>query len=141
VRLTVLVDNNTFIDQYFIGEPAVSYYIEANGFVPDFLLDSSALVYRSSNRLVIVTGCSHSGICNIVEYGREILKEKRVLDIIGGFHLLNPSTDQIKGTKNYFKELFPSAIHACHCTDLKSKISLTGVTNLHEVGIGLVLNY
>ncbi len=29
MRLTVLVDNNTFIDQYLLGEPAVSYYIEA----------------------------------------------------------------------------------------------------------------
>ena len=28
MKLTVLVDNNTFIDQYYLGEPAVSYYIE-----------------------------------------------------------------------------------------------------------------
>ena len=28
MKLTVLVDNNTLIDQYLLGEPAVSYYIE-----------------------------------------------------------------------------------------------------------------
>ena len=28
MKLTVLVDNNTFIDQYFHGEPAASFYIE-----------------------------------------------------------------------------------------------------------------
>ena len=28
MRLTVLMDNNTYIDRYFTGEPAVSYYIE-----------------------------------------------------------------------------------------------------------------
>ena len=28
MKLTVLVDNNTFIDKYYLGEPAVSYYIE-----------------------------------------------------------------------------------------------------------------
>ena len=28
MRLTVLVDNNTLINKYYIGEPAVSYYIE-----------------------------------------------------------------------------------------------------------------
>ena len=28
MKLTVLVDNNTFIDQYYLGEPAVCYYIE-----------------------------------------------------------------------------------------------------------------
>ncbi len=31
MKLTVLVDNNTLIDHYFIGEPAVSYFIEADG--------------------------------------------------------------------------------------------------------------
>jgi len=31
MKLTVLVDNNTLIDRYLIGEPAASYYIEADG--------------------------------------------------------------------------------------------------------------
>ena len=28
MRLTVLADNNTYIDMYYLGEPAVSYFIE-----------------------------------------------------------------------------------------------------------------
>ncbi|PRR77996.1 hypothetical protein CLLI_20910 [Clostridium liquoris] len=28
MKIKVLVDNNTYIDQYYCGEPAVSYYIE-----------------------------------------------------------------------------------------------------------------
>ena len=28
MRLTVLMDNNTYIDRYYLGEPAVAYYIE-----------------------------------------------------------------------------------------------------------------
>lgn len=28
MKLKVLVDNNTYIDEYYYGEPAVSYYIE-----------------------------------------------------------------------------------------------------------------
>ena len=28
MKLKVLVDNNTYIDQYFCGEPALSFYIE-----------------------------------------------------------------------------------------------------------------
>ena len=30
MKLTVLVDNNTIIDQYYFAEPAVSYWIEDN---------------------------------------------------------------------------------------------------------------
>ena len=28
MKLTVLADNNTYIDQYYLGEPALSFYIE-----------------------------------------------------------------------------------------------------------------
>jgi len=31
MKLTVLSDNNTIIDRYFVGEPAVSYFIECDG--------------------------------------------------------------------------------------------------------------
>ncbi len=31
LKLKVLVDNNTYINQYYCGEPAVSYYIEDEG--------------------------------------------------------------------------------------------------------------
>ncbi|MEI8390040.1 MAG: hypothetical protein WCG23_09165, partial [bacterium] len=30
MRLTVLVDNNTYTDSYFYGEPALCFYIEEN---------------------------------------------------------------------------------------------------------------
>lgn len=38
----------------------------------DYLLDDSALVYISEKGLVIITGCSHSGICNIIEYAKKL---------------------------------------------------------------------
>jgi len=28
MKLTVLCDNNTYIDQYYLGEPALCFYIE-----------------------------------------------------------------------------------------------------------------
>jgi len=28
MKLTVLVDNNTFIDRYYCGEPALCFYLE-----------------------------------------------------------------------------------------------------------------
>ena len=107
----------------------------------DFLLDDSALAYVSSGGLVIVTGCSHAGICNIVEQARKLCGEERVIDIIGGFHLLDPSTQQLRGTLEYMESLRPGSVHACHCTDLSSKIALSRVVDLREVGVGLSLEY
>jgi len=108
---------------------------------PDHLMDDSALAYKSKQGLVVITGCSHAGICNIVEYAKKICEENRVIDIIGGFHLLNPSKEQLQGTLNYMKELKPEKVHACHCTDLNSKIALSRTVDLKEVGVGLVLRY
>jgi 7,8-dihydropterin-6-yl-methyl-4-(beta-D-ribofuranosyl)aminobenzene 5'-phosphate synthase len=107
----------------------------------DYLMDDSVLVHRSSGGLVIITGCSHAGICNIVEYAKKICEDDRIIDIVGGFHLLDPPGEQLQGTLKYMKELQPTEVHACHCTDLNSKIALSKVVNLKEVGVGLALEY
>ncbi|WP_457552795.1 MBL fold metallo-hydrolase [Desulfobacula sp.] len=107
----------------------------------DMVIEDSALVHKTSNGLVIITGCSHAGICNIIEYAKKICKDDRILDVIGGFHLLSPSEHQLEGTISYFKNLDPKRVHACHCTDLSSKIALSRVVNIKEVGVGLCLQY
>jgi len=107
----------------------------------DFVLDDSAMAYRSDKGLVIITGCSHAGICNIIEYAKKVCKEERVYDVIGGFHLLNPSQHMLENTAEYFKSCRPHAIYAGHCTDLRSKIRLAQVANVEEVGVGLVVEY
>jgi len=105
----------------------------------DDLSDDSALVYQSLQGLIIITGCSHSGICNIVEYAKKVCRVNKIVDIVGGFHLLRPGDVQLQKTLEYMKQLKPAAVHACHCTDLKSKIALSGVIPLEEVGVGLQL--
>lgn len=37
MQLTVLVDNNTLIDRYYLGEPGVAYYLE-DGVMSEFYL-------------------------------------------------------------------------------------------------------
>ena len=107
----------------------------------DFIIEDSAMAFKSDEGLVIITGCSHSGICNIVEYTKKVCGDDRVVDIIGGFHLLNPPPEQLEGTVDYMKALNPGSVHACHCTDLNSKIALSKVVSIKEVGVGLTLTY
>ena len=107
----------------------------------DFMPDDTALAYQTDKGLVIITGCSHAGICNIVEHARTVCGEERIIDIIGGLHLLNPSKEQMEGTVDYLKRLELRRLHACHCTDLASKCSLAAAAPLKEVGVGLSLEY
>jgi 7,8-dihydropterin-6-yl-methyl-4-(beta-D-ribofuranosyl)aminobenzene 5'-phosphate synthase len=104
---------------------------------PDHLLDDTALAFRSAEGLVIITGCSHAGICNIIEYAREACGEGRVVDIIGGFHLLTPDHLRIKKTGEYLEDLHLKALHACHCTSLMAKLALAGCCPGQEVGVGM----
>ncbi len=107
----------------------------------DYLLDDTALAYKSSRGLVIITGCSHAGICNIIEYAKLVCKENKIADVIGGFHLLNPDKEILEKTCTYIKNNNIMTLHPCHCTDLNSKIELSKVCKIKEVGVGTVLNY
>jgi 7,8-dihydropterin-6-yl-methyl-4-(beta-D-ribofuranosyl)aminobenzene 5'-phosphate synthase len=106
---------------------------------PDQLLDDSALAFRSNSGLILISGCSHAGICNIAEYARDICGENRVIDIIGGMHLLSPDPQRIKSTGEYLHDLRLQALHACHCTSLASKIVLAGYCQIAETGVGMKL--
>ncbi len=108
---------------------------------PDQLLDDSALAFRSSAGLVIISGCSHAGICNITEYAREVCGINRVVDIIGGLHLLTPPLSRLKKTGEYLQHLQLQSLHACHCTSLSSKTVLAGYCPMQDVGCGLTLEW
>ncbi len=81
---------NSFENKSPIGEWRINGIWE-----PDYVLDDSALVYCGEKGLTIITGCSHSGICNITEYAKAVCGDDRVAGIIGGFHLLE-ITPQVK---------------------------------------------
>lgn len=104
---------------------------------PDQLRDDSALAFRSAGGLVIITGCSHAGICNITEYAREVCGERRVAGIIGGFHLMTPDHRRIKQTGEYLRDLRPGAIHTCHCTSPAARLALKKYSPVREAGIGM----
>jgi len=128
--------------EYEKTDPGVRKIIMPDGSVKeDHILDDSALAFRTSEGLVIVTGCSHAGICNIVEQAQSVCSEHRVIDIIGGLHLLKPSPTRLKKTGEYLRNLQLKSLHACHCTSLSSKIVLAGYCPVQEVGAGLKLEW
>jgi 7,8-dihydropterin-6-yl-methyl-4-(beta-D-ribofuranosyl)aminobenzene 5'-phosphate synthase len=125
----------------FEGIRTVGQVLHDGRWVPDPVTDDSALACLTDHGLVVIAGCAHAGICNIIEQARRITGEERVADVIGGFHLLDAAAEQIRGTCRYFEALQPSAAHACHCTDFPAKCALAQVAPLREVGAGLRLRF
>ena len=57
--------------------------------IDDTINDDSVIVYKSEKGLFVITGCSHSGICNIIEYAKKVCNDNRLYGVIGGFHLFD----------------------------------------------------
>ncbi|WP_111706261.1 MBL fold metallo-hydrolase [Lutibacter citreus] len=82
---------------------------------PDFVPDDSALVLLNKDEIIIVTGCSHSGICNIIDYAQKKFKRSKIKAVIGGFHLKNNDA-QTQETIRFLKKCKISKIFPSHCT-------------------------
>jgi 7,8-dihydropterin-6-yl-methyl-4-(beta-D-ribofuranosyl)aminobenzene 5'-phosphate synthase len=106
---------------------------------PDFVMDDTAIVYKSDKGLFIVTGCSHSGICNIIEYAKHVCNQDKIAGVIGGFHLFSVS-EKLKRTINYFKENNITNLYPCHCVSFVAKAEIHKHIPIHEVGVGLSIS-
>jgi 7,8-dihydropterin-6-yl-methyl-4-(beta-D-ribofuranosyl)aminobenzene 5'-phosphate synthase len=133
---------------YFLGEiPQLNDFesrkiigqVNQDGiFIDDYVIDESAIAYKSDNGLFIITGCSHSGICNIIEHSKEVCNEDRIIGVIGGFHLFDVDS-KLEKTVNYFKENNVSNLYPCHCVSFKVKAEIFKNIPIQEVGVGLEL--
>ena len=78
-------------------------------------IKEQSLILQTSEGLIIVTGCSHQGIVNILKRAKEITSED-ILLVFGGFHLMQHSESQLENIINSFKELGVVKCGATHCT-------------------------
>lgn len=106
----------------------------------DFIPDDSALAAIIDNELVIITGCSHSGICNICEHAKKVTGLNKIKAVIGGFHLKKQDKQTLK-TIEYFKKnriekLFPS-----HCTALPALSLFYSTFKSEQVKTGMILRF
>jgi len=125
----------------FEGRQTVGETLRDGRWVPDPVVDDTAIACLTDRGLVVIAGCAHSGICNTIEQAREVTGEERVADVIGGFHLLSAPAEQIRATCRYFERLQPAAVHACHCTGFQATVALAHAAPLHGVGAGLKIRY
>lgn len=122
----------------FENQNPIGLYEESGEKRPDFLLDDTGLVYRTDQGLFLITGCSHSGICNMVEYAKQVCGDDRILGILGGFHLLEDNP-QLAETVRFLRDCKPQSLYPCHCVCLAGKAKMMAEMPVHEVGVGMTL--
>lgn len=89
---------------------------EGDDLVEDKLHDDMGILINTAKGLVILQGCSHSGIINTVEAAREVAGVDNVYCIVGGFHLIGPAEKKIDRTIQEFKRLGIKKVIPIHCT-------------------------
>jgi len=82
-------------------------------------IKEQSLIIDTPKGLVVVTGCSHQGIVNILNKAKEILN-KDIYLVFGGFHLMRHSDKQVKEIIQQFKNLGVKQCGATHCTGDKA---------------------
>jgi len=81
--------------------------------------DEQSLVIKTEKGLVIVTGCAHPGIVNIIKKAKELAKENVYL-VLGGFHLFGADDAEIEKIIGSFRDLKVEKVAPCHCTGDKA---------------------
>ncbi|PLX96783.1 MAG: MBL fold metallo-hydrolase [Desulfuromonas sp.] len=85
----------------------------------DPLHDDLSLFIRSEKGLVILLGCAHAGLLNIIDHALAVTGENKIHMILGGTHLKFCSEEQMSATLARLEELQVERIGASHCTGLR----------------------
>ncbi len=74
-----------------------------------------SLLVRTSRGLVVITGCAHPGIVNMVKKAKEVTGDKVYL-VMGGFHLRRAFPSQLSYVAENLLHLGVERVAPCHCS-------------------------
>ena len=82
------------------------------------------MVLHDDDGMVVVTGCSHSGVLNMIDAALERFPDRRLRAVVGGFHLIGlPSADsmalsraEVEDIGRELRALCDGPVFTGHCT-------------------------
>jgi 7,8-dihydropterin-6-yl-methyl-4-(beta-D-ribofuranosyl)aminobenzene 5'-phosphate synthase len=115
---------------YFLGEiPRLTEFEskqtafqKADG-TDDFVMDDSGLAIVTSKGLVVISGCAHSGICNMTAHAIKVTGIDKVHLAIGGFHLQNDDATT-QQTIDWMKSMQVEQVIPSHCTSFSAQAAI-----------------
>jgi 7,8-dihydropterin-6-yl-methyl-4-(beta-D-ribofuranosyl)aminobenzene 5'-phosphate synthase len=110
------------------------------GEMPGDLINEQSLILDTPQGLVIVTGCAHQGITNILNKAKQIMA-RDIYMVLGGFHLFNKTEAQIQPIIAEFQRQGVRKCGASHCTgDLAISLFQQAYgTNYQPMGTGRII--
>ena len=83
-------------------------------------IKEQSLIVRTDKGLIVITGCAHPGIVNIVNTAKDLVKDD-ILLVMGGFHLEWATKGKIEKIISTFKQWHVRYAGPCHCSGDKAR--------------------
>ena len=84
--------------------------------IVDGLPPEQSLIIETSVGPVMLVGCSHPGLVNLVKTARQQRKHDSIRLLLGGYHLLRKEADEIRATIGQLKSLNVRGVAPAHCS-------------------------
>jgi len=96
-------------------KPEGYFYTDSSCSKPDMFADDQAVYIETSRGLLVVLGCTHSGLKSTLCHISRLTGEK-IYAVIGGMHLSKASDEEIEDVASVLKKYGAEKIFPLHCT-------------------------
>jgi 7,8-dihydropterin-6-yl-methyl-4-(beta-D-ribofuranosyl)aminobenzene 5'-phosphate synthase len=110
------------------------FFLDADCTMPDGIADDQALFFDSGNGVVVLLGCSHSGVINTLEYVRALTRDRPFAAVIGGMHLRDGADESIRHVTRELRRLTPRMLVPLHCTSFAARVTLANALSGYTDG-------
>jgi 7,8-dihydropterin-6-yl-methyl-4-(beta-D-ribofuranosyl)aminobenzene 5'-phosphate synthase len=107
----------------------------------DHGIKEQSLIINTSKGMIVITGCAHPGIIEIIKQAKSIAKED-IYMLIGGWHLSSAGEREIKGIIEAFLRMGIQKVAPCHCTGDRAMAMFKREygENFIKAGVGSIIN-
>ncbi len=111
--------------EFETGDPRMRVRKDGS-WVPDPFLDDYSLALKTDRGLVVVLGCAHAGLINILDHVIRRTGENRIHAILGGTHLGFYPEEHLDETLRVLQKYEVELLAVSHCTGQAAAARLAG---------------
>src|SRR5262245_1269355 len=94
--------------------------LKPGGAEPDTIPEDLSLVIDGKDGLIVITGCGHAGIGNILSQARDMVPQTPVKTVLGGLHVYDADDATLTWTAGQMREAGVKELVGAHCTGIES---------------------
>ena len=128
---------------YEIGDLGNRFALRDGKVVPEDVRDDQSLIVTTREGILIVLGCAHAGIINIIDHAINLTGTDTIFGVVGGTHLGFSGEEQTEKTIRVLKTYKIKHLITGHCTGIEVAVRLRNEFPkiFHFSHVGLVFEF